>query len=363
MTQEPQALPGRRAFLQGLGAAALSAATLHSSNPAQAADVIGASLRTTSGKPLRGLYPILLTPFTANDKLDTDALANEIRFVNRGRVNGMIWPVFASAWGALSDAERIEGAETILSAGKGGRAAIAIAVQNSKWDIGLSVRYARHAAAHGADAIVAIPPNNGWNVTDDAVLDYYKRIAAATDLPLIVQTRGSMSVDLMLRMFKAIPAMKATKDEVGNPLERVGPLIQGTDNRLAVWAAGGGTGDLLLEELPQGFVGLCPTPQFADVLQKVQELYWAGQRRQAFVLYGRVQAFATIPGAVEYTLIARGVFNDQTRFRQQPMEPEARKAAGGAGGSSRPNRGPLSDKQKDFIRTALEEYLRPSLIA
>lgn len=363
MTHDSQTLPGRRAFLQGLGAAALGAGTLNLSNQAQAADVIGASLSTPSGKPLRGLYPILQTPFTGNDKLDTDALANQIRFVNRGRVNGMIWPVFASAWGTLSDAERIEGAETILDAGKGGRAAIAIAVQNTRWDTDLSVRYARHAAAHGADAIVAIPPNNGWNVTDDAVLDYYQRIAAATDLPLIVQTRGSLSVDLMLRMFKAIPAMKATKDEVGSPLERIGPLIQGSGNRLAVWAAGGGSGDLLLEELPLGFVGLCPTPQFADVLQKVQELYWAGQRRQAFDLYGRVQAFATIPGAVEYTLIARGVFNDQTRFRQQPMEPEARNAGGGAGGSPRPNRGPLSDKQKDFIRTALEEYLRPSLVA
>jgi 4-hydroxy-tetrahydrodipicolinate synthase len=363
MAQETEVVPGRRAFLQGVGAAALGAGALQLSRPAQAADVIGASLKTPSGKPLRGLYPILQTPFTANDTLDTDALANEIRFVNRGKLDGMIWPVFASAWGTLSDAERIEGAETILNAGKGGRAAIAIAVQNTKWDVDLSVRYARHAAAHGADAIVAIPPNNGWNVSDDAVLDYYKRIAAATDLPLIVQSRGTMSVDLMLRMFKAIPTMKATKDEVGDPLERVGPLIRGSDNRLAVWAAGGGTGDLLLEELPLGFVGLCPTPQFADVLQKVQELYWAGERRQAFDLYGRVQAFATIPGAVEYALIARGVFNDQTRFRQQPMEPEARKAAGGAGGSSRPARGPLSDKQKEFIRTALEEYLRPSLIA
>jgi 4-hydroxy-tetrahydrodipicolinate synthase len=362
MTAESSDELGRRAFLERLGGFALGVGALTLTNRARAADVVGAQLKTPSGKPLRGLYPILQTPFTPDNKLDKDALANEIRFVNRGRVNGMIWPVFASAWATLSDSERLEGTEAILDAGKGGRSAIAIAVQNTKWDIATSVRYAKHAAAHGADAIVAIPPNNGWNVTDDAVLDYYKRIAVATDLPLIVQTRGSMSVELMLRMFKAIPTMKATKDEVGNPLDRIGPLIQGSDNRLAVWAAGGGSGDLLLEELPLGFVGLCPTPQFADILQQVQELYWNGQKRQAFDMYGRVQAFATIPGAIEYTMIARGVFNAGTTFREQPMEPEARKGTG-SGGPFKQNRGPLSDKQKEFIRAALSEYLKPFLIA
>ena len=341
---------------------------------------------TPSGKPLRGLYPIVQTPFTEDDKLDVDALAAEVRFINRGRVNGMIWPVFASSWSTLSDAERIEGAEAMLAAGKGGKSAIAIAVQNTAWDIGTSVRYAKHAAAHGADAIVAIPPNNGWNVSDQAILDYYKSIGAATELPLIVQTRGTLSVELMLEMFKQIPTIKATKDEVGNPLERVAPLIQGSDNKLAVWAAGGGTGNQLL---PLGVVGLCPTPQYADVLQQVQELWWAGKKREAFVIFGQVQAFATIPGATEYLMVARGVFKETNTSRQQPMEPEARRGAaggagsggggagsgggggmgggamggGGAGAGGGRNSARLTENQKEVIRDALNTYLKPVLRA
>jgi dihydrodipicolinate synthase/N-acetylneuraminate lyase len=378
---------GRRAFLQSLGLIAL-ASELLPSEAAAAADVKGVQLSTPSGKPLRGLYPIVETPFTPDDKLDTDSLAAEVRFINRGRVNGMIWPVFASSWSTLSDAERIEGAETMLAAGKGGKSAIAIAVQNTAWDIGTSVRYAKHAAAHGADAIVAIPPNNGWNVSDDAILDYYKTIGAATDLPLIVQTRGTMSVELMLQMFKQIPTMKATKDEVGNPMERVAPLIQGSDNKLAVWAAGGGTGNQLLEELPLGVVGLCPTPQYADVLQQVQELWWTGKKREAFEIFGQVQAFATIPGATEYLMVARGVFKETNTSRQQPMEPEARRGGaggggggggmgagggagamgggaggGGGGGGGGRNGARLTDSQKEFIRDALNVYLKPVLRA
>jgi len=357
----------RRAFLRSAGALMAGANMLGMSSTAEAADVAGADLTTPSGKPLRGLYPILETPFTADDKLDTDALAAEVQFCNRGRLGGMIWPVFASSWSTLSDAERIEGAETILAAGQGGKAAMAIAVQNMAWDTATSVRYAKHAAAHGADAIVAIPPNNGWNVSDQAVIDYYKAIGLATDLPLIVQTRGTISVDLMIQLFQQVPTMKATKDEVGDPLKRVTELRQRTDNKLAVWAAGGGTGDLLLEELPLGFVGLCPTPQFSDLLQQVMELYWAGKKPEAFDMFGRVQAFATIPGATEYMMVARGVFKESTKSRQQPMEPEARPAGGArgpaAGGGGRGRAGPLSHAQKDSIRQAMADYLKPYMTA
>jgi dihydrodipicolinate synthase/N-acetylneuraminate lyase len=327
-------------------------------------DVKGAQLQTPGGKPLRGLYPIMQTPFDEKDVLDIDALAAEVRFLNRGKVAGMIWPVFASGWSTLSDAERIQGAETILAAAKGGKAAVAIAVQNNEWSVATSVRYAQHAADHGADAIVAIPPNNGWNVSDDAILDYYKTIGAATYLPLIVQTRGTVGVDVMVKMFQQIPTMKATKDEVGDPLARAPELIRRTDNKLAIWSAGGSSGSGLLEELPLGIVGLCPTPQYADVLQQVMELYWGGKRQAAFDMYGRVQAFATIPGATEYLMTARGVFKETTRLRQQPMEPEAKAAsAGGGGGGGGRRNSPLTDAQKAHIREALNTYLKPYLRA
>lgn len=363
----------RRSFLQQVGTLGLAAALPQAiSANAEMTDVKGADLKTPSGKPLRGLYPIMETPFTPDDKLNTDALAAEVKFLNRGRVAGMIWPVFASSWSTLSDTERMEGAEAILAAGKGGKSSMAIAVQNTAWDIPTSVRYAKHAADHGADAIVAIPANNGWNQSDDAILNYYKTIAAATDLPLIVQTRGTMSVDLMVQMFQQIPTMKATKDEVGDTLARAGELAKRTDNKLAVWAAGGGTGNQLMQELPLGIVGLCPTPQYAEFLQQAMELYWAGKKREAFDMWSRVQGFAALPGASEYMMEARGVFPEGTKSRPQPMEPEARAGGGGGGGGGAAGGGgaggggarrgaaaPLTEKDKEFIKQALDEYLKP----
>ena len=313
----------RRTFLQNVGMLGLAAALPQVMAEAQVADVQGANLKTPSGKPLRGLYPIMETPFTPEDKLNTDALAAEVKWLNKGRVAGMIWPAWASSWASMSDAERIEGTEAILAAGKGGKSSIVIEVQNNAWDTATAVRYAKHAAAHGADAIGAIPLNNGWNRSDQEILDYYKAIAAATDLPLIVQTRGTVSVDLMIQMYQQIPTMKATKDEVGDTIARAKELMQRTDNKLAVWAAGGGTGNNVWAALPLGIVGLCPTPQYAELLQQVMELYWAGKKSAAFEMFALVQTFAsTVTGATGYMMEARGVFPEGTKSRPQPMEPE-----------------------------------------
>ena len=124
-----------------------------------------------------------------------------------------------------------------------------------------------------------------------------------------------------------------------------------------------------MQELPLGFVGLCPTPQYADLLQQAMELYWAGRKREAFDMFGRVQGFAAIPGATDYMMVARGVFKETNKFRQQPNDtadnPNGTVAAGragragGRGGAGGRNAESLTEAQKEFIRGALDEYLKP----
>ena len=83
----------RRTFLQGVGMVGLAAALPQAVAEAQVAaaqfaDVKGADLKTPSGKPLRGLYPIMETPFTPDDKLNTDALAAEVEVAQQGARRG-----------------------------------------------------------------------------------------------------------------------------------------------------------------------------------------------------------------------------------------------------------------------------------
>lgn len=325
----------RRALLKALGAVAAGAAF---SNFAVAASL--------PGKQFEGLFPIASTPFTPDDKLDLDCLNNEVKFCNRGRVPGIIWPQIASGWSTLSSSERFSGAESMIAAGKGGTTAIVIGVQTQGKDLPGAIAYAKHAAQHGADAICSLPPE-GDNA---AVMEYYKAIGSATELPLFVQTIGNMPVDLVVQMFKEIPTMRVVKDEAGDPLARVTELRAKTEGRLAVFAGKGVR--QMMDEMRLGFTGFCPTIGMADVFQQAWELYKAGKIRESYDMFGRIQAFSTIVDADRYVMVARGIFKEDTKSRPTPGM-----------GSSGAAQGPMTDADKKNVRDALNTYMKPYLRA
>jgi 4-hydroxy-tetrahydrodipicolinate synthase len=328
--------PSRREILQSAGATALAFSL---------SKVAGAAEKAPAGpKPFWGIFPIGQTPVTPDDKLDLDGLAAEVKFCNRAGVAGFAWPQIASGWSTLSDKERIDGTEAIVEAGKGGKTSLVIGVQSTDGEIATCVRYAKHAAEVGADAIIALPPDKA---NDAALIEYYKTIGAATELPLVVQTKGDMSVDLIVEMFRQIPTMKCVKDEAGDPLARVTEIRDRTNNKLAVFSGKGVRG--MLEEMRLGFSGHCPTTGLADLFQSAFDLWHAGKHKEGFDMFGRIQAFETIPGAGQYILQARGILKENAAFRNTPGMGDGRKPA------------PLSEAGKKLVRDALDEYLKPYL--
>jgi 1-pyrroline-4-hydroxy-2-carboxylate deaminase len=304
------------------------------------------SFAATAGaaKPLRGLFPIAATPYTPDNKLDLDCLSAEVSFCNRGGVPGLIWPQIASGWSSLSSSERFTGAESMLAAGKGGKAAIVIGVQTAGNDLPGAIAFAKHAEKNGADAICSLPPEGN----SAAILEYYKAIGSATDLPLFVQTIGDMPVDAVVEMYKAIPTMKVVKDEAGDPLARVAELREKTGGKLAVFAGKGVRN--MMDQMRLGFTGFCPVMGLADVFQQAWELYEAGKAREAFDMFGRIQAFSTIANADRYVMVARGIFKETTKSRPTPGM-----------GSSAGSQTPLTEAEKRVVRDALDTYLKPYL--
>ncbi len=263
--------------------------------------------RSASGpKPLRGIFPIAQTPFTTADRLDVASLVEELRFIDRGRVHGFVWPQLASEWQTLTEQERLEGAEAIASTGKKLRPAIVLGVQAA--DTATAIRYAKHAEKVGADAVISLPPANQ---TDPAALqEYYRQVGSATGLPLFVQAVGNMSVESIISMYKAIPTMRYVKDEAGQPLMRFAALQSGTNGELKVFT--GGHGRTLIDEMIRGFSGSMPAASFADVYAAAWDLWHAGKQREAIQQFGiaaiLIQEISTYPEAMKYILYARGVF-------------------------------------------------------
>jgi 4-hydroxy-tetrahydrodipicolinate synthase len=260
----------------------------------------------SGSKPLRGIFPIAQSPFTAADKLDLDCLVEQVRFLDRGRVHGCVWPQIASEWSTLTQSERLAGAEALISTGGKLRPAIVIGVQAP--DVATAVKYAKHAAKAGADALISLPPAGA---DAQALVEYYKTIGSATSLPLFAQAVGDLSVDQLVAMYKAVPTLRYVKDEAGQPLERIGPLREKSGDELKVFT--GMHGKTLIEEMIRGFSGSMPAAGFADLYASAWDLWHEGKRREAVDMFGKAAILiqeVTVYGteSLKYILCLRGVF-------------------------------------------------------
>ena len=273
------------------------------------------------------------TPFTDSGSLDKETLAREVQFLHRAGVQGMTWPQMASEWPQLTFDERLAGAETIMHTGKAldaaTRPAVVIGVQAS--DIETAVKYARHADKLSPDAIIAIPLNQG---KDEALqMEYYSAIGEACSRPLIVQTVGQMSVDLVLRMAKQIPTLRYAKDEAGATLPRLTEYAKRDQIMRGVFS--GKHGPTFLDELARGAVGNMPAAGFADLYVASWRAWRVGKRDEAMDAFSKtllliMDAQAYGVAGQKYILELRGVFpNSKCRrpeAESQVFDDEARAA-------------------------------------
>ena len=260
----------------------------------------------------RGIYPIVATPYDDAGEVDLQTLAEEVRFLDRAGVHGIVWPQLASEYALLTFEERIAGAEAIVKASKGLRPKVVIGVQAA--DTASAVRYAEHAKSIGPDAIIALPPRKGRQTEFDldAVARYYAAVAEAGGLPMFMQAIGNMSVEFVARMVREIPNLHFVKDEAGHTLTRLTEFAElpGPDRPVGFT---GGHGRTLVEEMARGSAGTMPAASWVDLYVKVWDLWHAGDRSDAIDMFSKALlliAKATAHGlpALAYVLHLRGVF-------------------------------------------------------
>jgi dihydrodipicolinate synthase/N-acetylneuraminate lyase len=333
----------RRTFLQVVG---LSAGALLATPLMTFARTSGTVVTSPNGKPLKGVFPIGWTPCTPSNALDTDAMARQRQFLNRGKVAGIAWPQNASGWQSLTEQEWHAGAEALASAK--GTTALVLGVQTQGFNVANSQAYARKAKSLSADAIISLLPPG----SDGDVIAYVKALSDASGLPIMVQAVGNVTVDTLANVVEAVPAVFGVKDEAGDPLLRASDLLKRTGGKVADFSGAGGMN--FFAELELGFLGTCPYTGLADVLQRCFNAHEAGRKQEAFDLFGRFLAFNSLPHANEYVMKARGVFREDAIMRANSAP---------AGTAGRGSRSEITENQKAEIRTALQTYLKSSLVA
>lgn len=216
-------------------------------------------------KDFRGIYVISVTPFTESLDIDEASLLSSLDFCIAAGVHGIVATANASEVGYLSEGERRRVAELVVGAAKGKTRSV-VGVSSSSHKI--STELARHAESVGADAVLAMPPTF-HTPTPEEIRTFYRELAAATDLPLILQNAigpgaTPMSAQFMAELLAELPTVRFVKEETAYPAQMAGRLLAMAGDTLD-GVMGGRAGRTFLEERRHGMCGTMPACEIADV--------------------------------------------------------------------------------------------------
>lgn len=133
-------------------------------------------------KQFQGIYPALLTPFTADNQINETVLRQLVRWNLKKQVTGF-YVGGSTAEAFLLSADERKRLLEIVADECAGRAVVIAHVGAISTDVAENL--ARHAAANGADAISSIPPFY-YKFTMEEIKRYYFDLADAVDLPVLV---------------------------------------------------------------------------------------------------------------------------------------------------------------------------------
>jgi len=128
-----------------------------------------------------GVFPAMVTPFTDDNRIDTESLREDAQRLEKAGVDGLV-PVGSTGESAtLSHAEHVEVIEAVVDAVEDVPVIAGTGSNNTAEALDLS----QQAAEAGADALLLISPY--YNKPEpEGMYEHYRQIADAVDLPQIV---------------------------------------------------------------------------------------------------------------------------------------------------------------------------------
>ena len=160
----------------------------------------------------QGLYPAIITPMTADGGLNEDSYRKVMEFNIQAGVAGF-WVAGGTGESILLDDEENHRVAEIVADQSQGR------VKNIM-HIGAptttrAAKMAEHAAKVGVEAICCVPPFF-YRRSDDEIVEHYRIVAAAADLPLFLYNLPSatgveITRDLACKIQDKVPQLRGLK--------------------------------------------------------------------------------------------------------------------------------------------------------
>ena len=229
--------------------------------------------------PLHGVVPILLTPFDEAGNLDTESLRRLVAFNIEAGVHGL-GIALGSEIAKLADDERATVVATTVDEARG---RVPVVVNTGAPATAIAVRQSQRAEAAGAAAVMCSGPGPGISAAE--VRHYYRAIAEAVRIPVIVQDTDANHIPapLLRAIGEESAGVRYAKVESNPPARRVYEAVQACGERVAIF--GGAGGSAFVQELRRGSIGTMPWPSTPRAFVEVWDRWQAGDRAGAWRIF------------------------------------------------------------------------------
>jgi dihydrodipicolinate synthase/N-acetylneuraminate lyase len=231
----------------------------------------------------QGIFPALVTPFTAEDKVDFDLFGINLKAQVEAGITGVIVAGSLGEASTLTKSEKCElvkFAKTMLPEGM--PVVLCIAEQSTAE----AVRIAKEAEAIGANGLMVLPPMR-YKADDDETVAYFTTIANSTVLPLMIYNNPvDYKIEVTLEMFEElakVPNIHAIKESTRD-VSNVTRIFNRFGDRFKVFC---GVDTLIMEEVMLGADGVVGglVDAFTKETVAIFNLVKAGQYKEALSIY------------------------------------------------------------------------------
>ena len=283
---------------------------------------------------LTGVVPVVPTIFHDDETVDLDGTSRVVDYLIDAGVDGMCLLANYSEQFSLTDAERDAIARLLLERVAGRRSVI---VTTSHYSARVAAARSRAAQDMGASMVMLMPPFFGATLTvpGPAVIEYFKRVADAIDIPIMVQdaplSATPLPVSLLIDLVRQVPQVQYAKVEVPQAADKLDALAGALGDSLP-GPFDGEESVTLIPDLDAGAVGTMPSSMVPAELGQIVRRYLSGDRA------GAVHAYEDLLPLIHFEnrqcglraqkiLLAEGgiVASDRTRAPLGPVSPRTRR--------------------------------------
>ena len=262
---------------------------------------------------LKGILPVLPTPFLADGSVDVAGMSRLVRFALDQGVDGVVFPGFASEVENLDAEERAQLLKVVVD-GVVGRVPVIAGASAADWRE--VVEHGRVAAGLGIRHLMVQPPKS-VGTDAPALIEFLGNVLQSLpDIEIILQNapapRGSdLSPQAIIEIIRALPRVAYVKEETLPAGPAISHIIEHAPESLK-GVIGGGGARYILDEYARGATAAMPALEIAGEHVAIDRALNAGRRDEARSIYVRTLPLLVLQAVyrmrlTKHVLARRGV--------------------------------------------------------